>query len=286
MTIKARARAKINLTLDVLGLRPDGFHQVETVMQSIALHDTLEFTPARGDLELKAPGGEVSEGMDNLVYRAAELMRGQYGVRRGARIALTKRIPIEAGLGGGSADAAATLTALNDLWELGLSLEELINLGQRLGSDVPFCLMGGTVLASGRGELLKPLPPCPPLGVVLIKPPWNASTAAVYRTFDAVTPGAKPDASGMIEALKKRDSAEIAGKLVNVLEAAVMAMHPAMDGIKNRLLLAGAQGALMSGSGSAVFGITGQIAEAYRIADHFHLLGERILITETWNPNP
>ena len=333
--VEVLARAKINLTLDILGLRPDSFHQVETVMQSIALHDTLEIDSVGDDIELVVPGGEVAAGKDNLVYRAAELLRERLGRSAGARIVLNKQIPLEAGLGGGSADAAAAMLALNDLWGLRLPLTELITLGQRLGSDIPFCMLEGAALAGGRGELLQPLPACPAMGVVVVKPPWGASTAAVYRAYDAMCPGdgpvqeegffspapdagffgfskaatsdakgaylstqlsgarkltqlkakkTSPDTIGMIKAIEKQSPVDIAAKLANVLEAPVLTMHPAMAGIKERLLQAGAMGVLMSGSGSAVFGLTCTIADADSVAERFRCAeSERVFITETWN---
>jgi 4-diphosphocytidyl-2-C-methyl-D-erythritol kinase len=275
------ARAKINLTLDILGLRPDGFHQVETVMQSIGLHDVLEFAPRKAGIELTVTGGTVSAGKDNLVYRAAELMQRESYGKMGISILLKKNIPVEAGLGGGSADAAATLKALNELWAVHLSPSDLLRLGQQLGSDVPFCLLGGTALASGRGELLEPLKPCPPLGVVLVKPPWGASTAAIYQAYDNMPNEIKPDLAGMIQGIREKSPEAIAAKLANVLETPVFSMYPEMAGIKERLLNAGALGVLMSGSGSSVFGITKHIQEAYQVAERFSSHGEVVLVTET-----
>ncbi|MCL2767017.1 MAG: 4-(cytidine 5'-diphospho)-2-C-methyl-D-erythritol kinase, partial [Peptococcaceae bacterium] len=234
------------------------------------------------DIVLVVPGGEVSGGKDNLVYRAAELIKTRFGIQQGARIVLKKQIPLEAGLGGGSADAAAALRALSVLWGIHLSLAELIELGQQLGSDIPFCLLGGTALAKGRGEILEPLVSCPEMGVVVIKPPWGASTAAVYQAYDALAPVGGPDTAGMIEAIEKQSPADIAWKLINVLEAPVLFMYPAMNGIKERLFQAGALGVLMTGSGSAVFGITHSIVEAYGVAGRYSCAAdEQVFITET-----
>ena len=276
--MKVLARAKINLTLDILGIRPDGFHQVATVMQSIALHDTLTFTPEESGIDLVVTGGKVSAGRDNLVYRAAELMRERSVGRPGVSIVLDKNIPVEAGLGGGSADAAATILALNDLWHINLPLPELIDLGAGLGSDVPFCIKGGTALALGRGELLKPLPHCPNLGLVLVKPPWGVSTAAVYRAYDQMPGKVKPDTAGMIQAIKEGDPVAIAGKLANALEEPVLTMHPAMAEIKKRLLQAGALGVLMSGSGSTVFGLTPDLSTAEKVAESYQPTSEELIL--------
>ncbi len=282
MTIKARA--KINLTLDVLGKRPDGYHEVEMVMQSIGLYDCLEFTPVSEGITILVEGGDLPAGEDNLVHRAASCIRTHGGIRNGIEIRLKKSIPVAAGLGGGSADAAATLAGLNTIWGLGLTLRELMLLGEQLGSDVPFCLMEGTALARGRGEKLMRLPPCPSLGLVLVKPSFGVSTAAVYQ---ACSPGKlknKPGSGDMVEAIKKRDPGVIAERLYNALEPVTFAMHPEVLVIKEKLLEAGALGALMSGSGPTVFGLTGDLREARGVAGRYQkLAGEQVLITRTWN---
>lgn len=312
MPIKVYARAKINLTLDVLGRRTDGYHQVETVMQSIGLHDCLEFTPREAGITLTVAGAgageEVPAGTDNLVYQAALLMREQAARPGGVKIYLTKNIPTAAGLGGGSADAAAALTALNEIWGVGLSLRELLLLGEKLGSDVPFCLLGGTALAAGRGERLTPLPPCPTMGLVLVKPSFGVSTAAVYRAYDEALgatgsaagsgaagarragggagagAGEKPGTVGMVKALRAGDVDGIVQNLANGLQTAAISMHPEIAAVKTRLLTAGALGVLMSGSGSTVFGITAGRSEAQALASRYHSHGERVLVTETFNP--
>ncbi|MDF9407061.1 4-(cytidine 5'-diphospho)-2-C-methyl-D-erythritol kinase [Pelotomaculum isophthalicicum JI] len=284
MVIKVYARAKINLTLDVLGKRPDGYHQVETVMQSIELHDCLEFTPLEDGVSLTVAGGEVPSGADNLVYRAALLMRKLAGDKKGISIKLNKNIPVAAGLGGGSADAAATLSALNEIWGIHLPARDLLSLGEKLGSDVPFCLLGGTALAGGRGELLESLPPCPRMGLVLVKPSFGVSTASVYRAYDSCPSGKRPGTVAMIKAIGERDIDCIVQNLANVLEIATISMHPEIAGIKKRLLEAGALGVLMSGSGPTVFGVTADLEAARAVADRYPNCGERVLATETFNP--
>jgi len=284
MVITALARAKINLTLDVLGKRPDGYHEVEMVMQSIELYDRLEFTPAHGEISLAVAGGELPVGRDNLVYRAAELIRHHGGVRAGVKIRLEKAIPVAAGLGGGSADAAATLAALNEMWGIGLSLPELMALGEQLGADVPFCLAGGTALARGKGEKIEQLPPCPRMGLALIKPPFGVATAAVYRAFTPRLVAKRPDTGAMMEAIRAGDIGAIARNLANVLEPVTAAMRPEIMEIKQGLLEAGALGALMSGSGPTVFGLTPDQASARMVAARCEKFGERALVTGTYNP--
>jgi len=282
--IEVYARAKINLALDVLGKRPDGYHQVEMVMQSIKLHDCLEFIPRPGGISLTVQGGEVSSCSNNLVYRAADLLRSHTGIKRGVQIRLKKNIPVAAGLGGGSADAAVTLKTLNEMWGTGLSFRELILLGEKLGSDVPFCMLGGTALARGKGEQLEPLPPCPRLGLVLVKPPFGVSTAAVYSSYNPDLVSKRPDTTGMITAIRERNVSGIIKNLVNVLEPVTTLMHPEIAEIKEKLLEAGALGALMSGSGPVVFGVAAGLEAARAVAGRYRKSGERVFVTETFNP--
>jgi 4-diphosphocytidyl-2-C-methyl-D-erythritol kinase len=281
MLITAAARAKINLTLDVLGERPDGYHEVEMVMQSIELHDDLEFRPAGRDISLTVEGSDLSPVPENLVWRAAELLRRHGKIRAGVEIRLVKNIPVAAGLGGGSADAAAALRALNELWETGLSLSELMALGEQLGSDVPFCIMGGTALARGRGERLARLPACPRLGLVLVKPRFSVSTASVYRAFAPGPAVRRPDNRAMIDALRKSDVSGIAENLANALESVTIKQHPEIEEIKTKLIGAGALGVLMSGSGPTVFGLAEDIESARAVAGCYKRGNELVLVTTT-----
>ena len=284
MAMMVKARAKINLALDVFEKRPDGYHEVEMVMQSIELHDCLEFTPVPEGITLLVENGDVPAGEDNLVYRAAKSISTYAGVRSGVEIRLKKAIPVAAGLGGGSADAAATLAGLNKIWELGLTLRELMMLGEQLGSDVPFCLMEGTALARGRGEKLERLPPCPPLGLVLVKPPFGVSTASVYRAYVPGKLEKTPHCRNMVEAIENRDPGAIARSLYNALEPVTFAMHPEVAEIKERLLEAGALGALMSGSGPTVFGMSRNLQDARTVAGRYQKIGnEQVLVSRTWN---
>ena len=286
MIITALARAKINLTLDVLGKRPDGYHEVEMVMQSIELHDRLEFSPGTGEISLLVEGSAVPSGVDNLVYHAANLIRSHGKIKAGVNIRLEKAIPVAAGLGGGSADAAVTLAALNKMWGMGLSLSELMLLGERLGADIPFCLLGGTALARGKGERLEQLSPCPRLSLVLVKPPFGVSTASVYQAF---TPGLileKPDNRSMVKAIRERNVAGIIDGLANALEPITINMHPEIAKIKDKLREAGAPGVLMSGSGPTVFGLAADLESAQAVAARYKKSGEQVLVTETYNPSP
>jgi len=281
--IKTLARAKINLTLEVLGKRPDGYHEVAMVMQSIELHDYLEFSTAPSGIEFKVRGDGAPAGEDNLVYRAAELLRSYKGLSQGANILLEKNIPVAAGLAGGSADAAATLIALNKLWGTELSLPELMELGARLGSDIPFCLLGGTALVKGRGEKVQPLPACPDMGLVLVKPPQELSTARVYQAFDQEEPTFKPEHSELVKGLINKDPQAICSHLGNMLEPAAIKMLPGIAEIKEKLRLAGAMGVLMSGSGPTVYGLTPDLATAREVAERYQRQDERVIVSRIAN---
>jgi len=264
--ITEHASAKINLTLDILCLRPDGYHELETIMQTIGLEDILTFSPDGEGIFLTCNVPAVPVGESNLICRAALLLREYTGKKRGARICLQKNIPLEAGLAGGSTDGAAALRGLNKLWDLGLSRNELLRLAEELGADVPFCLSGGTALARGKGERLEPLPPLKGLGVVLVKPPTGISTAKAYNLYDQIGGGPRPDNRGMVTAIEKKDVRGIAGLLVNVFEKVSAHLNPAVLNIKADLLEAGVLGASMSGSGPTVFGLCSDKNGAARIA--------------------
>jgi 4-diphosphocytidyl-2-C-methyl-D-erythritol kinase len=252
-----RPPAKINLTLQVGPRNDDGFHDVRTILQSIALSDTLTFTAARGAFSLRTRSRGVAADRTNLIWRAAELLwraAGRPGGPRDARVTLDKTIPIAAGLGGGSADAAAALVGLNRIWALGMPRHVLIRLASQLGSDVPFFLVGGAAIGTGRGADLLPLQDVARLGVVVIKPAFGVSTADAYRWFDEDRAGrAAASARARSEVLVGWPSGPIA--LVNDLEGPVGRRHPGVADAIDACLRAGAIGAAMTGSGSAVFGL-------------------------------
>ncbi len=253
--VTVRAFAKINLDLRVVGLLPDGYHEVRTVLQSVRLHDTLTFTTTRGRfvIECDAPGVPVDAR--NLVWKAAALVhraiRRRQGDPGGVRVTLTKRIPAEAGLGGGSSDAAATLLALTRLWQLDLDVPSLWRLGARLGADVPFFLAGGTVLGTGRGDDISPLSEPPRVAVVIVKPPLGVSTPEAYRWFDEDGPARRAPGRRRLPPHWPAWAAAVR----NDLEAPVVRRHPAVGKVVRSLTSLGAGYAAMSGSGSAVFGL-------------------------------
>ena len=256
-----QARAKINLTLDVTGRREDGYHTVQMVMQSVALHDTIRVAVTQGErkprgilLTCNLPYLPVDER--NLAYRAAELFYQETDALPGTcEIHIEKRIPMAAGLAGGSSDAAAVLRALAALHNVCLTDDELCAMGLKLGADVPYCLRGGTMLAEGIGEDLTALSPMPHCWVVLCKPPFAVSTKDAYREMDEVSIRQRPDTKGMIRALEKGDYHGVASRLSNVMELVTATKRRQIGEIKAFLTENGADGTLMSGSGPTVYGL-------------------------------
>lgn len=251
------AYAKINLTLDVTGKRSDGYHTVKMVMQSITLHDDVAVRLTRGG------GFRVSTNLfylpvdgRNLAMRAAKLFYERTGIQNhGTEIRIKKRIPVAAGLAGGSTDAAAVLVALNRLHGANLNTETLCSYGLELGADVPYCIRGGTMLAEGIGETLTPLAAMPHCYVVLVKPSFSVSTAEVYAHMNGGNVSPRPDTAGMLESLDAGDYSGICHRLYNVMEPVADARHAEISEIRDRLLSCGAEGAVMSGSGPTMYGL-------------------------------
>lgn len=265
------ANAKINLTLDILGTREDGYHEVAMIMQEISLHDTLSMGKINQGISLtiviEGQQGTLPADESNLCWKAAALVQKEYNLQEGVEIHLTKRIPMAAGLAGGSADAAAVLKGMNHLFRLGMTEARLCELGARLGSDIPFCIMGGTILATGRGEILTRLPSFPRLSVVLAKPPVGVSTAWAYKTYDAGYDGPHPDNEAMLEAIHGGDAHKAAGLLCNVLEGVTETEHPVIADYKRLMMEHGAMASMMSGSGPTVFGLVREKQQAWHLAD-------------------
>lgn len=260
--ILLRAPAKLNLSLCIGRRRPDGFHDLESLFQAVGLYDELriEAAPAAAGITLRATDPTLPCDARNTVYRAAVALREAHAPGRGARLHLTKRIPSEAGLGGGSSDAAAALIGLNRLWQLGLPVEALLPLAAAVGSDVPFFLHGGCALVRGRGEIVSPLSWVAPGWLVIARPAFGVSTARAYADLaagrgDAPHPDCAAVTEPLLEALSRSDTAAAARTLRNDLEAPVTARHPEIEALRQALLAVGALAARMSGSGSAVFGL-------------------------------
>lgn len=257
-----RAHAKINLSLRVLGVRPDGYHLLRTVFQTLALHDDLEFDLREGPLALECDDPLVPVDRRNLVWKAAEIVwaaAGRTGEASGVGVRLTKRIPAQGGLGGGSSDAAAALVAFDALWQAQLGEERLSELAVKLGADVPFFLVGGTALGVDRGDRIEPMPDGPPRDVVLVFPAFGVSTPEAFRWFDQDADPAFETRARTTDVGAGRSSAAVRGDqafdVFNELQAPVARRHPEIDDACRALLEAGADAAAMTGSGSTVFGL-------------------------------
>ena len=281
-----RAYAKINIGLDGLRRMADGYHEVKMSMQTVDIYDELVLERRKEPgIELRMDNSDLPSGGDNLICRAADLLFREKKITEGVNISLTKRIPIAAGMAGGSADAAAALRGLNELFDMGYSLKELQALGVGLGADIPYCLAGGTMLSEGIGEILTPLPAPPAAHLVIAKPDINVSTAFVYGNLHADRLAWHPDIDGMIAALQKGDLDGITGRLGNVLETVTVKAHPVIEQIKELLRKQGAENALMSGSGPTVFGIFKEKETAARAAEAVERgrLAKQIFVTTFYN---
>lgn len=261
-----KAPAKINLMLDVLRKREDGYHEVEMVMTMVDLADRLEMEELpRDTIIISSQAGYIPLDEKNLAFQAAKLIKERYQVKQGVYIHLDKKIPVAAGLAGGSSDAAAALRGLNRLWGLNIPQSELLTLGAELGSDVPFCVTGGTAIATGRGEKLEHIINPPQCWVVLAKPPINVSTADVYGRLRANEIKAHPSALAMKEAIEAQSFTDICDRLGNVLEDVTLPLHPEVQQLKEAMIRLGADGVLMSGSGPTVFGLVSKESKIARI---------------------
>ena len=274
--IKRKAYAKINLALDVLGKYPNGYHEVKMVMQTIDLYDVLSFESFDCSTEIQIEdrirlvsdnSGELSLGTDNLIYKAAAKLVDYFPAGKGVKISLEKNIPVAAGMAGGSTDGAAALHGINELLGLGLSDEQLCDIGVKLGADVPYCIMGGTMLAEGIGEKLTKLADTPELTLVVAKPEMGVSTKYVYEHLDAYDNPPHPDVDGMIQAIEQADKTGIADRLGNILETVTVPACPEVAQIKSILAEQGADGVLMSGSGPTVFSVFSDVEKAQKAVD-------------------
>ncbi|MDY7045105.1 4-(cytidine 5'-diphospho)-2-C-methyl-D-erythritol kinase [Virgibacillus sp. M23] len=265
MVLYEKAPAKINLSLDVLSKRDDGYHNVEMIMTSIDLSDRIELFELNQDrIEISLESRFVPSDERNLAYKAADAIKRKYGIRRGVHIKIEKSIPVSAGLGGGSTDAAAVLRGLNRLWSLHIPMDELANLGATLGTDVPFCVYGKTALASGRGEVINALPAPPPCWVILAKPDIGVSSRTIFQRI-IVDELAHQQTQGVIQALRANDFELLCRSTGNNLEAITVQLYPEVQRIKDAMRQAGALGVLMSGSGPTVYGLVEQESKAKRI---------------------
>ena len=266
---RIKAYAKINLGLDVVRRLENGYHEVKMVMQTVGIYDVLDFERTDGGIVITTDSGELPTDENNLIYKAAKLMMETYPISGGVKIHLEKHIPIAAGMAGGSTDAAATLKGMNRLFDLGCTLKDLMELGVKIGADVPYCVMGGTALAEGIGEKLTPLAPAPDCYVLVAKPDINVSTKYVYEHLDA-------------QEIVKHPDIGILDRMENVLETVTVSAYPIIQTIKDRMKELGAINSLMSGSGPTVFGIFVEKDMARRAYDKLEeeQLAKQIFLTE------
>lgn len=271
--VKLRAYAKINLAIDVLRKRGDGYHDVRMIMQTVDLYDKLEIhRRGKQGIHITTNLSYLPINENNLIHKAARLFMEACQIEAGVYVKLKKKIPVAAGLAGGSSDAAATLLGMNNLFGTELTLPQLQEIGVKIGADVPYCLLGGTALSEGIGEILTPLPAAPRLHCLLVKPQISVSTKQVYKSLVLDESICHPDVDSMIEAITEKNIAKMCAGMGNVLESVTVANHSVITKIKQEILSHGAVGALMSGSGPTVFGLFDD-AEAARKAYYSFKVG-------------
>ena len=290
--LSLKAYGKINLGLDVLRRRDDGYHEVRMIMQTVGIYDRIDL------IYKETPGITVETNLyylpdneNNLVYKAAKLLMDEFHVQKGVHIRLRKYIPVAAGMAGGSSDAAAVLFGVNKMFSLGLTTEQLMDRGVKIGADVPSCVMRGTALSEGIGEILTPLPVPPQCQVLIAKPGISVSTKFVYENLHAneLRPEQHPDIDGMMEAIKQKDLYGIADRFGNVLENVTIPAYPVIQEIKDLMLEQGAIGALMSGSGPTVFGLFTNPKAAAKAHEEMRFgagaeLAKQVYLTNFYNP--
>ena len=277
-----KAPAKVNLTLDVKGKRSDGYHELETVMHQVNLLDIIRISQGTGGIQIKSNSSLIPTNEENLAYQAAEMILGEYAHKEGVEIYIEKNIPVGAGLAGGSTDAAAVIQGINQLYDLGLEEEELLEMAARIGSDVAFCLAGGSKLARGRGEILSNLPQRMIPYIILVKPHFQLSTAEVYRELDLTQVEEFPDNVAFLAAWEAYDIINIARNMRNVLETVSIRKYPEIAAIKAELIRTGALNALMSGSGPSVMGIFMEEEQALKAREQFRTRYQEVFLLSSY----
>jgi len=282
-TLSLKAYAKINLTLDVTGKRANGYHDVCMVMQQIDLHDTVTLKKKEDGISLESDSSFLPTDNTNIAWKAASAVAKHVNKNLGVHITINKKIPVAAGLAGGSTDAAAVIRGMNILYNLQLSLEEMMEIGVTIGADVPFCIMGGTALAEGIGEELSPIETGKPLWMVLSKPSVGVSTKKIYEALDVNKIEDHPETRSMISAVKSGDISEISVLLGNVLEPVTLSLYPSVGVLKSKMKEYGACGVLMSGSGPSVFGLFKTYEKACTAAKRLKRSYKQTFVTKTIN---
>lgn len=287
-TVKLKAYAKINLGLDVIRKREDGYHEVRMIMQTIGLYDKISINATNHpSIKVKTNLHYLPTDKNNLVYKAAALMKETFQIKEGVYIHLEKRIPVAAGMAGGSADAATTLYGMSRLFHLNLKTEQLLKLAVQIGADVPYCILRGTALSEGIGEILTPLPPFPTCYVLIVKPNISVSTKFVYENLHLDTVTNHPDIDGIMKHIKEQDLYGASKLFGNVLETVTEKEYPIITDIKNKMQENGAIVSLMSGSGPTVFGLfdNEKVAEKAFYEFKVSLLGKQVYLTNLFQPS-
>lgn len=271
--IQLKSRAKINLSLDVVNKRPDGYHEVQMIMQQIDLFDIITIIERNDDrISIKSNCEYIPKDSGNIAYQAAELIRREFQIQQGIDICIEKNIPVAAGLAGGSSNAAAVLRGLNQLWQLGLTTGDMMKLGVKIGADVPFCVLGGAAYGEGIGEVLTPIEGLKNLWMVVAKPAISVSTAEVYSQLNLSTLKDRPDTKRLLKFIEDGDVANLAKSMKNVLETVTEAKYPIIREIKCKMMEYNALGSMMSGSGPTVFGIYKNYERAKSAYDNLAIL--------------
>lgn len=285
-TIMLKAYAKINIGLDVLGKREDGYHEVRMIMQTIRLYDKLNMKKSnKNEIVIKTNLAYLPTNENNLVYRAIQMLKDEFNIKQGVYVELQKHIPVAAGLAGGSSDAAAALIGMNRLFQLKLTTNDLMQRAVKLGADIPYCILGGTALSEGIGEVLTPLTPMPNAYILIAKPPINVSTKYVYENLILDEKTNHPDIDGIMEAINSKDLCGVTNRLSNVLESVTIDRYPVIQEIKDTMIEFGAMNALMSGSGPTVFGIFDDLNLAKKAFYQLKVQGKakQIYLTDIFN---
>ena len=281
--IQMKALAKVNLGLDVIRRREDGYHEVKMIMQTVRLYDRIILEKTQQGISMETNLSFLPVNEQNIAYRAAKMLMDEFHIQSGLHIKIDKHIPVAAGMAGGSTDGAAVLYGVNKIFELGLTKRQLMERGVKLGADVPYCIMRGTVLSEGIGEILTPVPSLPDCHILIAKPPVSVSTKHVYENLKLDKIEKHPDIDGMVEALRMEELHGVTQRMENVLETVTIPEHPEIQQIKDLMIKEGALNALMSGSGPTVFGIFDDREKGIRARD---LLRKSSLARQTYLVRP
>ena len=281
--IQMKALAKVNLGLDVIRRREDGYHEVKMIMQTVRLYDRIILEKTQQGISMETNLSFLPVNEQNIAYRAAKMLMDEFHIQGGLHIKIDKHIPVAAGMAGGSTDGAAVLYGVTKIFELGLTKRQLMERGVKLGADVPYCIMRGTVLSEGIGEILTPVPSLPDCHILIAKPPVSVSTKHVYENLKLDKIEKHPDIDGMVEALRMEELHGVTQRMENVLETVTIPEHPEIQQIKDLMIKEGALNALMSGSGPTVFGIFDDREKGMRARD---LLRKSSLARQTYLVRP